>query len=111
MRIEWSGAPSGPPPSGPAAHSSYMAWSFQPDTGAQLARTLRPVTDGEGGPIAAKRVQQTVQTSTPDRIEVQNVFNVEVHTQGMAADETLSTLSEKIADILREQAIQHGIDL
>ena len=80
------------------------------DAGAQLTRTLQSALDG-GGSVSAHRVQSTVQTGTPERTEVHNVFNVEVHTQGDAAGETLTDLSEKIADILREQAIQHGIDL
>ena len=89
--------------------AALRAWAD--DTGAQLARTLRPAMDEANAAVSAKRVQQTVQTDTPERIEVHNVFNVEVHTQGGAADKTLANLSEKIADILREQAIQHGIDL
>jgi hypothetical protein len=44
-----------------------------------------------------------------DKVEIQNVFNLEVQD----GDGTRSTadLADTLADILREQAMQHGIDV
>ena len=77
-------------------------------TGQQLARKLNAAA---GAPNSFKRVQQTLHTDSPERVEIQNIFNVEVRADGARGAGFPADLSESIADILREQAIQHGIDL
>jgi len=51
---------------------------------------------------------QTVRSSASEKVEIQNTFHIEVKSEG---DRTTTELSERIADILREQALQHGIDI
>lgn len=63
---------------------------------------------GSNGP--AQRVQQTLKADLPEKVEIQNVFNLEVGTGGFGQGST-SDLAEAIADILHEQALQHGIDV
>jgi hypothetical protein len=79
-------------------------------TGQQFARKLGAAFDA-GAPNSFKRVQQTVHTDPPERVEIQNIFNVEVRADDAMSFGPSADLSESIADILREQAIQHGIDL
>jgi hypothetical protein len=77
-------------------------------TGRQLARKLDDAA--ASAPGSFKRVQQTVH-DTPEKVEIQNIFNVEVRADGGRAAGFSDDFSESIADLLREQAIQHGIDL
>ena len=63
------------------------------------------------GQIFTKQVQQTVHSDLPEKVEIQNVFNINMKAQDNGIGNSTMELSEKIADILREQAIQHGIDI
>jgi hypothetical protein len=92
--------------------------------------TSRPVTDAEqqtasrawpnlvGRDVSEKlrsfsdpnrSLKPTRLSSNPDR-QIQNVFNIEVnHANQLASN--YSDLGERIAEILHEQALQHGIDI
>lgn len=49
--------------------------------------------------------------SAGENVEIQNVFNIEMKNEmGLRAEDDFE-LAETIAEILREQALQHGIDL
>jgi hypothetical protein len=91
-----------------AANAGSPRGRWPEATGQQLARKLAATAAAPPGSF--KRVQQTVHDS-PDKVEIQNIFNVEVHADGPAGAGLAGDFSEAIADILREQAIQHGIDL
>ena len=94
-------------PSFSASPNSNLALRSWPEmTGQQIAQKLRAFASGRE---VSKQVQQTIHTNLPERVEIQNVFNLEVKSE-RAAD-SMADLSEKIADILREQALQHGIDV
>jgi hypothetical protein len=73
---------------------------------AHAARQLRAVA-APGGPRPAD--QQLASIATPDKLEIQNVFNVELHAAGAGPD--LDDLAEQLAAVLRDQALQHGVDL
>lgn len=95
----------------PAAHFGEEARTRWPEvTGQQFARKLGAAASTSSGSF--QRVEQRVNTDAPERVEIQNIFNVEVRAEGASGATSLpADLSESIADILREQAIQHGIDL
>jgi hypothetical protein len=69
------------------------------------ARQLRSTGTPGAPPL---RAQQHVST-TPDKVEIQNVFNVELPAAGAGAG--LDELAEQLAAVLREQALQHGVDI
>jgi len=97
--------PDGPPHPAPAnAGPSVRAW---PEAAADRAvRQLRAVAAPGAVPF---RAQQRVATAVPEKVEIQNVFNVEVHAAAGVAD--LDDLAEQLAAVLREQALQHGVDV
>jgi len=74
-------------------------------TGGKVAQKLGAFFSGDID--ASKGVGQTFHPGASEKIEIQNTFHIEVKSEG---DRT-TDLSEKIADILREQALQHGIDI
>lgn len=76
-------------------------------TAQQVARKVRAL----GANASPGRARQTVNSGLPEKVEIQNVFNIEVQAGGSGSAASADDLSEKIADILREQALQHGIDI
>jgi hypothetical protein len=97
--------PDGPPHQAPANDGpSVRAW---PEAAAdRVVRQLRAVAAPGTVPFSA---QQRVVTAVPEKLEIQNVFNVEVHATAGVAD--LDDLAEQLAAVLREQALQHGVDV
>jgi hypothetical protein len=89
--------------------TSSQAW---PEiTGQRASQILGSLVTGQPLSGTAKTVKQTIRTDLPDKVEIRNIFNVEVKSQTEHGDRSIPDLSEKIADILREQAVQHGIDI
>jgi hypothetical protein len=53
-------------------------------------------------------------TATPgegQRVEISNTFHIQVGSAGRGEDAAQTDLSDEVAEILRQQAIQHGIDV
>ncbi|MCI0486808.1 MAG: hypothetical protein L0229_09430 [Blastocatellia bacterium] len=80
-------------------------------TARQAAQKLRSPGSNQISSDYSARAQQTINSGSPDKVEIQNVFNIEVKTERGGGAGSTEELSEKIADILREQAIRHGIDV
>ncbi len=100
------GAVTSPPP--PPALPPPRSW---PEIAAwQAARKLYALASGGSRFGPAGRVQQKIKSDLPEKVEIQNIFNVEVKGEKDLSG-SIADLSEKIADILREQAIEHGIDI
>jgi hypothetical protein len=78
-------------------------------TGRQVAEKIDSFISGRGAPGLARSVRQVIQSDLPEKVEIQNVFNIQVKSE--ESRENSRDLSEKIADILHEQALQHGIDV
>ncbi|MGH9751400.1 MAG: hypothetical protein ACREA2_01330 [Blastocatellia bacterium] len=79
-------------------------------TARQLARKLRSST----ADISSSRATQTMKSDaagSPEKVEIQNVFNIEVKPAKGGGDAFTEDLSERLSDILLEQALQHGIDI
>jgi hypothetical protein len=95
-------------PSGPFRTSLSAQW---PDvTANQAARRIEELgSRNVSGP--PHQVRQDVQAGQSDRVEIQNVFNVQASSDGAHQLDSTTDLAETIADILREQALQHGIDI
>lgn len=92
----------------PNAHSSR---SWPEMIGRQLDHKLRPFVSGKESPASSGNIQKSTQSELPEKVEIQNVFNIEVKPEGNGNTGPNTELSEKITDILREQALQHGIDI
>ncbi len=81
-------------------------------TGQQIAQRLHAFVSGQGSSDSSQRVQKiTPINPSSEKVEIQNIFNIEVEASGGREAGSLRDLSEKIAHILREQALQHGIDI
>ena len=79
---------------------------FTPEmTGGLVALKLGAFVSGDID--ASKRVGQTGHPGASEKVGIQNTFHTEVKSE---SDRTTG-LSERIADILCEQALQHGIDI
>jgi hypothetical protein len=89
-------------------HTTRTPQSWPEITARQLARKLRSST----ADIPSSRATQTVNSAagSPEKVEIQNVFNIEVKSAGGGGD-GVDDLSERLSDILLEQALQHGIDV
>lgn len=71
----------------------------------QLARQARlSMAD-----ISSTHTRHTSHSGSPDKVEIQNVFNIEVKATG--GGDFTDDLSERLSDILLEQALQQGIDV
>lgn len=77
----------------------------------QVARELRAFIDGRGNFSPAERSSQVYSTNGTGDLRIQNTFNINLDHDGTRENGSLGSLTEKIADILREQALQHGIDI
>jgi hypothetical protein len=76
--------------------------------GQEVAERLRAFTMGNGSlPLSSTR---QFPSGSSEPVRIQNVFHIEVQGQG-TEDASFGDLSTRLADILREQAVQHGIDL
>jgi hypothetical protein len=95
----------------PAAqpHTTRTPQSWPEITARQLARKLRSST----ADISSSRATQTINSGaagSSEKVEIQNVFNIEVKPAGGGGG-GVDELSERLSDILLEQALQHGIDV
>lgn len=86
-------------------NSPLTSRSWPQMTGGQVAQKLGAFVSGDVD--ASKQIGQTLHPGASEKVEIQNTFHIEVKSEG---DRT-TDLSERIADILREQALQHGIDI
>jgi hypothetical protein len=86
---------------------SRSASSWPEQTAQQLARQMR----GAGRSLSSSQTRQQVQTGTPDKLEIQNIFNIELKSSAGNLTDTASELADSLSEILREQALQHGIDI
>jgi hypothetical protein len=77
----------------------------------QLSQRMTSMITGQGNPGLSKQTQQKVYSGLPDRVEIQNIFHVDVKSIDGSGAGSLGDLSDKIAQILREEALQHGIDI
>ncbi|MCK4784315.1 MAG: hypothetical protein KAV87_11230 [Desulfobacteraceae bacterium] len=99
-------------PSFPFVPESKPAQRSWPEkTGVEAAEKISSFISGRNLSVTPHRVQQTINTDLPEKVEIQNVFNIDVKTGGDGDVGSVKGLSEKITDILREQATQHGIDI
>jgi hypothetical protein len=73
-----------------------------------VGRHVAQKVPASGSSSSSKRAVATPGVS--EKLEIQNVFNIEVRSEGPGAGSD-GDLSERIADILRDQALQHGIDI
>jgi hypothetical protein len=60
---------------------------------------------------SGEQSQQTVHADSPENVEIRNVFNIALPGHSDRHHQADTQLAETIADILREQALQHGIDI
>lgn len=59
----------------------------------------------------APRTEQDIQIGPDDRLAVRNIFHIHVPPDANSNLRTREDLSNSLADLLREQAIDHGIDV
>lgn len=86
------------------------SWSDR--TGMNVAQKLHQFTNDMGSSRRNSELQNPTQFPTVSKEQpIHNVFNIHVRGEEKNGEGNLSELSEHIADILREQAIQHGIDI
>ena len=85
--------------------SPLASQSWPRMTGRQVAQKLGAFVSGDID--TSGQAGQPLPSGAPEKIEIQNTFHIEVKS---GRDRT-TELSERIADILREQALQHGIDI
>jgi hypothetical protein len=97
------------PPVLPASsREERSAGSWYEMPGQEVAERLRAFTMGNGNlPLSTTR---EFSSGSSEPVRVQNVFHIEVQGQG-TGDPSFGDLPTRVADILREQAVQHGIDL
>ncbi len=88
-------------------NSAQPPRSWPEITGQQAARRISSL----GTEASSYRAVQTVNTSAPEKVEIQNIFNIEIGAASSRGEGWADNLSEQIADLLREQALQHGIDI
>src|SRR5262245_52638840 len=96
----------------PAAqpHTTRTPQSWPEITARQLGRKLR----SSAADISSSHATQNIKSGaagSPEKVEIQNVFNIEVKPSGGGGDAFTEDLSERLSDILFEQALQHGIDV
>lgn len=80
-------------------------------TGDQVATRLQAFVSGASVSASVPPVHEASNTSPTNPGAIQNSFHIQVNMRGENDHQWNSDLSEHIADVLREQAIQHGIDL
>lgn len=88
----------------PPATSIMHSW---PEiTEQQISQKIRSIISGQEPFDFPEHAE--IQNNLPGKVEVKNVFNIDMKASGSSS---INDLSEKIVDILREQALQHGIDI
>jgi hypothetical protein len=80
-------------------------------TGQQVADTLRAFVASQSVTTPVARPQHSSVTDLSDKVAMHNVFHIAVQMAGAGGADSLQGLSDKVADILRVQAVQHGIDI
>jgi hypothetical protein len=100
--------PQFPAPSRLSAERTQSSW---PEiTAQQLARKIRSSVDDR----PSTHMTQTISSGAPgskEKVEIQNVFNIEMNPGSGRSVDFTDDLSERLSDILLEQALQHGIDV
>lgn len=79
-------------------------------TGAEAARRISSLGEQSPSQISSSRVKNTVRLQQPDRINIRNVFQIQVQGNPNERDLLQRDLAQNLADLLREQAMQYGID-
>jgi hypothetical protein len=84
---------------------AFNSRSWHGALGREISRKARLASAQLPGPTANNMSQRST-----EKVEIQNVFNIEVKNQ---TDSTrgFDDLADRIAEILNEQALQHGIDV
>ncbi|UCH93946.1 MAG: hypothetical protein JSV88_27270 [Candidatus Aminicenantes bacterium] len=77
----------------------------------QVAREINAFMKARSDLSTAGQTHQAFSPDDPGKIRIQNAFNIKLGDDGQREVGTLGSLAEKISDILREQALQHGIDI
>lgn len=93
----------------PAGTLSQRSWPER--IGKQAAQKIHSLSFGEKMKGHSRHIQQTSQSHLPEKLDIHNIFNIDVKAEGDRGMDFTRDLSEKIADILRHQALQHGIDI
>ena len=75
-------------------------------SGQELAQRMQAFVSGD----LPKEGSRSVRTSEGNRVEVSNTFHIQVGATGNTSSLS-QELSDQVAEILRSQAIQHGIDI
>jgi hypothetical protein len=91
-------------PSHPPRPVASARQSWPESTARQLARRARAAV---ADPSSA-RTMQLPDSAATERTEIRNIFNIEVKSEG---GDFTDDLSERLSEILLEQALQHGIDV
>ena len=99
--------------------SSHLPGSFMDPTPAQwttrtgnhIARAVQEGQVREGHERTLHTGNQHMKAGSGDHVEINNTFHIDVHAGEIHPGGPGGDLSEKISTILREQAIQHGIDV
>jgi hypothetical protein len=81
--------------------------SWPEATARQLAHKVRSL----GAETASSSSLQTINSGSAGKVEVQNVFHIEVKAESNPSADFTEDLAEQLSCILREQALQHGIDV
>lgn len=80
-------------------------------TGEEMVKRLQIFTSEVSNAGAPPSSNGTFSTMAQSYGPIQNSFHIEVNMNGRSTDESGQDLSEQIADVLRGQAMQHGIDV
>jgi hypothetical protein len=76
---------------------------------AAAARAVDQLRVAAGPGAVSFRSRQQFETGAAEKLEIQNVFNVEVHVADDGPE--FDDLGDQLAAILHEQALQHGVDV
>jgi hypothetical protein len=104
------------PPVNSASGFSHAPTNILPDrsidniAGQQPVEKLKGFTSGMAPRTLGMNVRASSNSDLLPNVEIQNTFHVNVNNESGELG-SLGEFSDKIADILREQALQHGIDI
>jgi hypothetical protein len=110
-RLPAAAGPTRPPPApprpAPAPPGGPTAGGWPELAAGQAMTQLRAAATAGADPLATR---QLVGTAAGEKLEIQNVFNVEIHADGGQVP-SLDDFGEQLAAVLREQALQHGVEV
>jgi hypothetical protein len=77
--------------------------------GQDLAEQIQTFARGSSGAPLDVLSQSVAPPGSPERVEIKNYFQLALGGNGSPG--ARRELADRLADVLREQAIQHGIDI